>query len=105
DREADLVRRGRLTDRETLGEVVQADAGGDEDGEPACRRKADEMVLVLELRGGGCPGAEERATAPALHPDVVVDEGHQADEEAGDEQEGEPGEAAVVAGFERGLDR
>ena len=35
DREAELVGGGGLADREPLREVVQADAGGDEDGEPA----------------------------------------------------------------------
>ena len=34
EREADLARRAGLADRETLGEVVQADAGRDQQREP-----------------------------------------------------------------------
>src|SRR4029079_4246113 len=50
-------------------------------------------------------GAEERPAPAALHPDVVVDERHQADEETGREQEGKPREASVTAALERILDR
>jgi len=35
EREAELVARRRLPDREPLGEVVQADPGRDEEREPA----------------------------------------------------------------------
>src|SRR5207247_7050385 len=77
----------------------------DEDCEPARRRHADEVVLVLELGSRGGARAEEGAPAAALHPDVVIDEAHQADKETGGEQEHKPGEAAVTAVLERSLDR
>jgi hypothetical protein len=85
---------------------VQADARGDEHGEPFRRREPGEVVLLLQFGGRRRAGAEqERLTAARLHPRVVVDERQQPDAEPDREQGREPEEAAVVPAVERVLDR
>ena len=80
--EADLAGGAGLADREPLGEVVQADAGRDQQREPRPAPTGDATHDCLELGGGAAPGPSERLVALALHPAVVVDEAHQPDGEA-----------------------
>ena len=107
--QVDRPGRRRLTDGETLGEIVEPDAGRDHHRE---RLRGGERVrrhLVLGDRSGS--HAEEAALAAALHDQLVeVDEAHEADEEADDEDRREADEAgpgAVVIecrSVQRGLD-
>src|SRR5439155_15812426 len=102
---AELVGGGLLLDRQPLGEVVQPDPRRDEDRQPARGRHAREVMVVLELSSRRGARAEEGTPAAALHPEVVVDEAHQAWEEAGGEKERQPREAAVAAVRQRVLHR
>ena len=85
-------RGARLPDREALREVVQADAHRDEERDPVRGGEALEERARCELVDGRRAGTDEVRAAPALHPAVVVDEAHQAGDEAAHEQCGEAGE-------------
>jgi hypothetical protein len=94
--EAELVGGGGLADREPFAEVVQADAGSDEECESARGRQVRKRANAgeLRLRGGAWP--EKRALPPAPDPGVVVDKAHQADDEAAGEQGHVAGEGAPL---------
>ena len=85
DRELELPARGRLPDRETLREVVQADPGRDQHREEARRREAH-RVRLLELGRGGRARAEQRPAPVAVHPALVADQPHEAEPEPAEEQ-------------------
>ena len=98
--EADLAARGRLADREALGEVVEADPDRDEQRE---------AVAPSDMPRGHVGRCRARATAAApgpmltgsradvVHPALVVDEAEQADAEAHQEHGGAADELAPRA--------
>ena len=86
-RQADGAGGGAAADRESLAEVVQADAHGDQQGQAAGRRPgADAQAAGGQLAGGHrartVPG---RPAAPG-QPALVPDQAEQADAEPGQEQ-------------------
>src|SRR5262249_10182392 len=95
---------GRLPDRQPLREVGEPDARGDEDRQPLRGRKPWAM-RTRELGHRGRAWPEHRLSLPRLDPTVVVDEAHQADDEAGQRDRGDACEVAPVSRVERALDR
>ena len=69
-----------------FAEVVQADAGRDQEREPPAGRERLEPGAVLELVDGGGARADERRRALRRQPAVVVDEAHDPGGEADAEQ-------------------
>ena len=105
--QADLAGGGGLADREALGEVVQADADGDEEGERPARRQP---LTVLHLDSGHRPGSHHGGRPAPRHEPLPVDEPEQSDGQAGGEQEAEredpaPGALLGCGGRKRGLYR
>ena len=82
--------------------------GGDQEREPAAPGTGRDPASVLELGGRGGARAEERLRGGARFIQrVVVDEAHQADDEAAEEQRGEPERTrpSSRAAFRARLDR
>src|SRR5438477_435254 len=107
-READLICRGSLPDREALPEVVHADADRNQERELHARRQRLGRPALPELVGRRGARADEGRRPPLralLHPLRVVDEAHQAEDEAAETERGVPCERAPVPLLQRMLDR
>ena len=87
ERETDLAGRRRLPDGEPLAEVVQPDPRRDQQREPPRGRQRLEPRARRELVHRRRARADERRVPPPAHPPVVVDEAHQAGDEARAEQD------------------
>ena len=107
-REAGLVGRSGLPDREALGEVVYPDADRDQERQPHAGRQRLDRAALPELVGRRSAWADEGRRAPVrarLHPLRVVDEAHEAEDEAADAERGVAGERAPVPHLQPVLDR
>ncbi len=104
--------RCRLPDRKPLGEVVQADADGDEQREPTRGRPGRDTAgpQRRDLRLSHRPRADPARRAHPSHELLPRDEGEQADRDAAGEQQavaehGRQPAGVLVDAAERAVDR